>query len=138
MSRHDPGLPGDGIDNRKKRHATQFTLPRTIAESKSWKQSGLPDKDLKFTLAEATTADETEARRFARGDMLKMGDRLQDLCTIQIGGELVGMNQERLTRWKDAIGPKGRKLVEAKWLEVYQVTGEEVAEMDQSGEEVFV
>lgn len=134
----DPGLPGDSIDNRRKRHAMRFTLPAIIRNSKSWKESGLPDADLSFTLAEATTADETEARRFARGDQMKMADRLQDMCTIAIGDNLVQMNEKRLTKWKDAIGPKGRKLVEAKWVENYMVTAEELSEMEATAESVFV
>jgi hypothetical protein len=137
---NDPGLPGDptGIDNRKKRCAMQFTLPSVIRDSPMWKRSGLPDKDLTFVLAEATTDDEEAARKFARNDQFKLVDRLQDLCTIQIGGEYVGMNHQRLTTWKDAIGPKGRKMVEAKWLENYQVSGEEAAALDASGKEVTV
>jgi hypothetical protein len=135
---HDPGLPGDSIDNRKKRSAMQFTLPSSIAAQRSWRDSGLPEKDLTFVLAEATTDIEEAARKFGKGDFTKTAERIQDLCTIKIGGEYVGMNHARLTTWKDAIGPKGRKLIEAKWLENYQVSPEEAAEMDASGKEVTV
>jgi hypothetical protein len=139
MRNQDPGLPGDiGIDNRKKRAAMQFTLPQSIAAQRCWKMSGLPEKDLTFVLAEATVADEEAARKFAKGDNVKMVERLQDLCTIMIGGEYVHMSHSRLTTWQDAIGVKGRKLVEGKWLENYQVTGEEAAELDATGKEVTV
>ena len=134
----DPGLPGDGIDNRKKRHAKQFTLPRSIAASSEWKTSALPEADLTFVLAEPTTADEENARKFAKGDPIKYSDRLLEICTIKIGNEMTHMNHARITGWQDAIGPKGRKLVEGKWMECYQVSAEEAAEMDATEKEVFV
>lgn len=140
MANQDPGLPSPetASDPTKRRFARQYTLPQSIANLVSWKLSGLPNSDLTFIIAEPSTDDEEEARRFAKGDAIKMGDRLQDRCTIKIGTTDVKMNHAMLRGWKDAIGLKGRKLVEAKFIELFQVKPEDDEEMEASGKDVFV
>lgn len=137
-NQQDPGLPTPPRDTRKPRRARQFTLPRTVAESHEWRTSGQPSENLTFVIAEPSVDDEEEARRFAKGDMIKMADRLQDRCMLRIGGRDVNMNYAVLKDWKQAIGMTGRKLVEAKFLESFHISAEDEAEMEASGKEVFV
>lgn len=134
----DPGLPDPGANSGRRRFARQYTLPASISAQPSWKGGGLPESHLTFVIAEPSTDDEEEARRFAKGDPIKMGDRLQDRCTIKIGEVDVRMNHVFLKAWKEAIGLKGRKLVEAKFLELFHVAAEDEAEMEATGKDVFV
>ncbi len=139
MSTKDPGLPTpDAIDNRPKRVGKAFTLPQKIMELPTWTGSGFTSDDLTFVLVEPSVADEEEARKFAKGDPIKMAERLQDRVTVRIGKTEVRMNHGLLVRWKDAIGLKGRKIVEAKFLEYFQVSDDDMAEVDASGKDVVV
>jgi hypothetical protein len=143
MPAQDPGLPGDNananaIDNVKKRPGRRYMLPDTILEQHDWRASGLPDSDRYFAFIEPTVELEDQARNFAKGDSLKYGERLMDLCLRQIGDKPVGMNQKVLTRWKNAIGVKGRKLLDVKFGSMFIITTEELEALDATGEDVMV
>jgi hypothetical protein len=137
MRNQDPGLPGD-IDNLSARPAKQYTLPQSVMKAPGWIASGLSEADLTFTLAEPSVAMEASARKFGKGDEQRTAERLLDMCLTTIGGQKVMLSQKRIDAWKNAIGPKGRKMVDAKFLELYQVSEADAEEMDESGKDVMV
>lgn len=131
------GVPQEYVQQRE--HYI-FTLPLSCLPD-TWQTSGRSDKDRQFALTLLTTAEEESALKAATSsgtfDASQVGKRWMLATVYAIGGAYTGRNYDKITSWLDAIGPKGRKLVDKAFSHLHTITdaeGEEfLAGMQRAG-----
>lgn len=114
------GVPQNFIQQRE--HYI-FTLPDNVLPE-AWKTSGFSDTDRTFALTLLSTAEEEAALRTAgqNNDMSAVGKHWMLSSIYAIGGRYTGRNFDTITSWLDAIGPKGRKLVDHAWSHLHTIS----------------
>lgn len=117
------GVPQQFIEQRE--HYI-FTLPADSLPA-SWATSGRGDGDRTFALTLLSTAEEEAALRAATSngqafDASQLGKHWMLSSVYAIGGKYTGRNYDTITAWLDAIGPRGRKLVDKAFTHLHNIT----------------
>ncbi len=117
------GVPQQHVETRE--HYI-FTLPTDVLPS-SWAVSGRADADRVFALTLLSTSEEESALRAAtaNGQSLDVGQMTKNWMlssVFAIGGKYTGRNYDTITAWLDAIGPRGRKLVDKAFTHLHNIT----------------
>lgn len=102
-----------------------FTIPPEFLPE-SWKTSGRPDTDRTFALTLLSTAEEEAALKAATQngtfDGGQIGKHWMLSSVYAIGGQYTRRNFDTITAWMDAIGPKGRKLLDKAFSHLHTIT----------------
>jgi len=126
MSDNDPGL---GIPNRgaasglitdKARPHIEYTLPASMVGI-AFSAEGFSDEDRTFKMIEITPRQQDHAAKVANNNPSILSRELLYAAIWKIGGWTTRDNREKLTKWWDAIGSKGRRLVEAAFMKMQSV-----------------
>lgn len=116
------GVPQEYIEARE--HYI-FTLPLELLPE-SWKSSGRPDSERSFALTLLSMDEEEKALKngFSGGtpDPGAMSRHWLLSSIYAIGGVYTRRNFDRITEWLDAVGPKGRKIVDACFGHLHNIT----------------
>jgi len=119
------GVPQEFIQARE--HYV-FTLPAECLPE-AWKTSGRPDNDRTFALTLLSTAEEEGALKAATQggafDAGQIGKHWMLSSVYAIGGVYTRRNFDTITAWMDAIGPKGRKLLDKAFSHLHTITDKE-------------
>lgn len=134
MSTHDPGLglPSTGLATDKSRPFLEYTLPAAKL-GLGWPDSEFADSDRTFRLVEITPRQQDQAAKIAGNNPSKLGRELMFASLWEVGGWKTRRERDRLDRWWEAIGSKGRRLVEAAFMRMQSVEDDDIDSFLDSG-----
>lgn len=129
----DLGLPNTSTTpTRTERPHVLYTLPETMV-GLEFGASGFTDSDRTFGMAEITPRQQDQAAKAANGNPSILSRELIFASLYKIGDWYPRDDRERLSKWWDAIGSKGRRLVEAAFLKMQSVEEADVENFLASG-----
>lgn len=132
---NDPGLglpTAAGLPTEKARPYLEYTLPADKL-GLAWPDSGFTDADRTFRLVEITPRQQDQAAKIAGNNPSKLGRELMFAALWDVGGWKTRRERDRLEKWWEAIGSKGRRLVEAAFMKMQSVEDDEVDSFLASG-----
>lgn len=121
------GMPAPTHDARTERASLGFDLPESLTRGLSWRDT--PKEWLSYRMAELTPQEQGDALRLA-GNPPNPSVLLMECIfkvVVELGGTSTRGRRDDLDRWWKALGPKGRKFVEASFMHLSSPTEEEVA-----------
>lgn len=138
---NDPGL-GLGPDDQPNHAASmatdierahiEYTLPRSMV-SRFYERKGFTVEDLTFCMIEITPAQQDRAAKVAGQNPSVLSRELMFAAIWKVGSWKGRDNRQKLQQWWDAIGSKGRRLVEAAFMEMQSVEEADVESFLASG-----
>jgi len=134
----DPGLglPTAGrsaaLPTERDRPFMEYTLPEAHL-GLGWGSSEFGDADRTFRLVEITPRQQDQAAKVAGNNPSALGRELMFHALWQVGDWKTRRERDRLNRWWDAIGSKGRRLVEAAFMRMQSVEEADVDSFLDSG-----
>jgi len=129
----DPGLGlPTPLATDKSRPFLEYTLPADKL-GLGWPDSGFTDKDRAFRLVEITPRQQDQAAKIAGNNPSRLGRELMFAALWQVGDWKTRRERDRLDKWWEAIGSKGRRLVEAAFMAMQSVEDDEVDSFLASG-----
>lgn len=112
----------------------EFDVPSALLGD-LWSHSEFSDEDRTFGLTQITTEQSIRAGRFV-GAKLDLGTAQQEqilMCLYTIGEKVVRRNRAQKVAWLEAIGPKGRQVVDFCWNKINTSSDAELDEVFSSG-----
>lgn len=132
----DLGLPKPGTANptptTAERPHVLYTLPPNMV-GLEFAAKGFGDDDRTFAMAEVTPKQQDHAAKVANGNPSVLSRELIFASLYKVGNWRPRDDRERLAQWWDAIGSKGRRLVEAAFLKMQSVEEADVENFLASG-----
>ena len=110
----------------------EFRIPAK-AVSMGWASSGFGDGDLVFRMIELTPVAQDQAMKRGGRNQSKIATEMVLASVWQIGAWRTRQDRAKLDSWYAAIGPRGRKLVEAAWMSLHSMEDDDVATFLASG-----
>ena len=104
----------------------EFSIPAK-AVGMTWASSGFADADLVFRMIELTPMAQDQAIKRGGRNQAKIATEMVLASVWQIGGWRTRAERAKLDSWYAAIGPRGRKLVEAAWMSLHSMEDDDVA-----------
>jgi hypothetical protein len=102
-----------------------------------WAEAGFSDEDATFRLIELTPMATERAIKLGGKNQAKASTELIYAAIWQVGGWKTRNKRKDLERWYDAIGGRGRKLVEAAFMALNSVEEDDVETFLASGKPGF-
>jgi len=133
MDDQDPGLglPKTSPPSLADRPSVVYQIPKQFV-SRGFTMAGFADEDRTFAIVEISPAQQDRAAKIADGNASVLGRELMFSSIVRVGS-WAGSKRERLTAWWDAIGPRGRKLVEAAFIALQSVEEADIETFLASG-----
>jgi hypothetical protein len=133
----DPGL---GLSNSNlsslrtdvDRPHVEYTLPENKI-SRFFQQQGFEKEDLTFRMIEISPAQQDRAAKTANNNPSVLSRELLFASLWQVGSWSGRDNRDKLAKWWEAIGTKGRRYVEAAFMEMQSVEEADVESFLASG-----
>lgn len=122
------------IQTAEDRPYTEFPLPKSMVGI-DWFKSNFQDEDLSFGLTEINLHQGMRATRMM-GPKLDFGRSQHEqlvMSIVTIGGKNVHRNRVLKEEWLNAIGPKGRQVVEHCWNKINTTTDSEAEAIFERG-----
>lgn len=128
------GLPtrAGGIKTEADRPFIQYTLPENMVGLR-WTELGFTADDRVFKMSEITPRQQDKAAKLANGNNSVLGRELMFASLYRIGAWKPQRNRDRLTQWWEAVGSKGRRLIEAAFMKMQSVEETDVDSFLDSG-----
>ncbi len=121
----DPGLglpikAGSPLQTELARPYISYTLPPKMVGLR-WDELGFTDADRAFKMTEISPGQQDRAAKLANGNGSILGKELMYSSLYRVGAWKPQSSRDRLDQWWDAIGSKGRRLVEAAFMKMQSV-----------------
>jgi hypothetical protein len=110
----------------------EFRIPADVV-GMTWGSSGFADTDLVFRMIELTPMAQDQAMKRGGRNQAKIATEMVLASVWQIGSWRTRADRAKLESWYTAIGPRGRKLVEAAWMSLHSMEDDDVATFLASG-----
>ena len=144
-SKHDPGLglpstpvvPNLSTKTDLDRPHMKYTLPLKVFSkvgALAFEKAGFGEEDLTFCMIEIDPQQQDRAAKVANGNPSILGRELQFAALWKVGAWTCRDDRSRLNTWWTAIGTKGRRLVEAAFMEMQTVEETDVESFLSAGE----
>lgn len=136
MSDPGLGLPSastGGVNTDPDRPHITYTLPEAHL-GLSFGTKGFKEADRTFKLVEVSPRQQDRAAKVANGNASILGRELMFSALWRVGDWKPQRDRDRLVDWWDAIGGKGRRLVEAAFLKMQSVEEADVENFLASGQ----
>jgi hypothetical protein len=111
----------------------EYVLPEKMV-SRFFAAAGFTDGDRTFCMIEITPAQQDRAAKVAGQNPSVLSRELMFAALWKIGSWKGRDNRQRLQKWWDSIGSKGRRLVEAAFMEMQSVEEADVESFLASGQ----
>jgi hypothetical protein len=132
----DPGLglpnTGGPLPTDKQRPHIEYTLPEDMVGI-GFKADGFVDRDRTFKMIEVSPRQQDHAAKVANGNGSILSRELMYASLWYVGDWPTGRSRERLAVWWEAIGAKGRRLVEGAFMQMQSVEETDVENFLASG-----
>jgi len=127
----DLGLPKQ-IKTESERPFIEYTIPESMV-GLGWGSSGFSEADRTFKMTEISPRQQDHAAKIAGQNASALGRELMFAAVWQVGEWKAARERAKLEAWWDAIGSKGRRLVEAAFMRMQSVEEVDVEMFLSSG-----
>lgn len=128
----DLGLPNSTVKTDVERPFMEYTIPESMV-GLGWSSSGFSDGDRTFKMTEISPRQQDHAAKIAGQNASALGRELMFASLWIVGDWKTAKERAKLDRWWEAIGSKGRRLVEAAFMRQQSVEEVDVETFLSSG-----